>query len=81
MKQKPALKPIQSLFKKNALDLILFGFVQGAKKYIPSASIIDLVDGFSEEYNLNEDEYPSESAMTTYNRMLNDFINLKRNHD
>lgn len=81
MKQKPVLKPIQALYKRNQIDLLLFGWVQGVRKYIPAANIADLVDDFLIEYDLEEIDYPYESAITTYNRMLKDFKKLKENHD
>ena len=77
-KQKPVLKPIQTLYKRNQIDLYMFGWVRGVKKYLSGASVTSVVNAFLEEHLLTEEDYPCESATTTYFRILKDFEELKK---
>ena len=70
-KEKGILKPIQRLYKANQIDLAMFGWVCGARRFIPSAKITDLVEEFIVFNNLTEDEYSYDSALVTFHRMWN----------
>ena len=74
-KEKQILKPIQRLYKCNAIDLMMFGWVCGVRRFIPSANIIDLIDEFMTFNDFTEDEYNSESAQTSFQRMWNYYKN------
>ena len=77
-KEKGVLKPIQRLYKCNAIDLMMFGLVSGIKRFLPSAQIQDAVEAFITYHDLTETEYPFESALVTYQRMSNYY---KERHD
>lgn len=80
MQEKPVLKPIQELYRKNGIDLMLFGFVYGVREYLPGASMADVVDQFLIKFDLDEKDYPIESAITTYSRMLKYFNEIKKDY-
>jgi len=74
-KEKDILKPIQQLYKCNSIDLMMFSFVCGVKRVIPSASITSSIDLFIEYNDLTEEEYPKESALVTFTRLSKYFKN------
>jgi len=80
MQEKPILKPIQKLYRKNGIDLMLFAFVFGVREYLTGASIADVVDQFLIKFDLDEKDYPLESAITTYSRMLKDFNEINKDY-
>lgn len=76
-------KQIPELFRANALNLMLFGYVRGVKSALHTLTISQAVDMFMKEYGLTDDNYNRESAITSYNRMQNKFINFLKydNHE
>ena len=68
-------KLVPSIFRRNALDHLMFGYVQGVRKAIPSTQIMEAIQLFMCDYDLSEDDYSSYSAMTTFCRMQKDFFN------
>jgi len=75
-KVKPIEKKIPALFRRNSLDHMMFGFVHGVRNVLPSTSIKEAVSLFMSTQDLTEDDYPLTSAMTIFNRMNKEFINL-----
>lgn len=76
-KEKQVLKPIQRLYRSNGIDQIMFGWVCGIRLMIPSANIKDIIEKFMDYNDLDENEYPLESAMTTFQRMWNFYKETK----
>lgn len=74
-------KQIPELYRANALSLSLFAYVRGARSALHTITVSQAVDMFMAEYGLTDDTYNKESAVTTYNRMQNKFINLLKHSD
>lgn len=75
-KEKKILKDIQRLYKCNSIDMIMFGWVTATRRFIPSINIKDAIEAFTDFHQLTEDEYPSESALNSFNRMWNYYKNI-----
>jgi len=63
------------LLKRQAIDLIMLGYVMGWRHVspIPVLQIRKGIEHFMEDMGLGEDDYPLESAVTTYYRMLGEY--------
>jgi hypothetical protein len=61
------------LYKRQALDLMMFGFVNGMQSALPSMSLKNCLVYFQKRHNLSEDDYNLDSARITYYRMQKDF--------
>ncbi len=79
-KEKPFEGKIQAFYKKNAIDLAMFGFVEGIKWALPAMdrSTHKCICGFLAKFGLTEDDYPIDSAMRTYTRISEDFLWLDK---
>lgn len=73
-KEKPIERSINSFYKKRAIDLLMYGFVQGFVTALPNVSIKQAVCVFLKVYNLSEDDYPYETAVKNYSIVNKDFI-------
>ena len=71
-------KTIPDLYKRSALNHLMFGFVRGVRETLHTVSVHDAVFMFMECFGLDDDSYNSKSAMTTFARMQNDLINTKK---
>jgi len=69
-KQKGYLYSIHRFYQYQALDLVMFGYVLGATKTLPSLPITKAVEMFLSDFNLCEDEYCLETARFTFYRIL-----------
>lgn len=75
-KQKPFETTIQAMYKRKALDQLLFGYVQGAQASLETISTEEAIRMFYKTYGLNEDEYPQRSARRTVERMKLEYIEI-----
>ena len=74
MGRKKVFVDVPSLYRKQALDLIMFGFVHGVQTAMPSVSAREAIKIFAEKNDLEEGDFPIESAQTAFFRMRTDFI-------
>lgn len=72
---------IPKMFKRQALDNLLFGFIEGMKAALPSLTINECIEMFQYKFDLSEDEYPLRSAWQTYNRMTKEYFDTKRTNN
>lgn len=72
---------IPALYKRNALNLSLFGYIRGARAALHTISVPEAIGMFMEEYGLDDDDINRLSALNTYNRMQKELLNLKRTDD
>lgn len=70
-KEKKILKDIQRLYKCNAIDMMMFGWVTATRRFLPSVNIKDAISAFMDFHNMDDNEYPYESAEVTFQRMWN----------
>lgn len=75
-KDKPIERIIPAMYKKKAIDQLLFGFVQGAQAALETVSTEEAILMFLKAYNLSEDDYPLRSARRTVERMKTDYIEI-----
>lgn len=66
---------LPKLLRRQAVDLIMLGYVMGYRHVspIPVLQIKKGLEHFMEDMGLSEDDYPLESAMVTYYRMLKEY--------
>ena len=66
---------LPKLLQRQAVDLIMLGYVMGYRHVspIPVLQIKKGLEHFMEDMGLSEDDYPLESAMDTYYRMLKEY--------
>lgn len=69
---------IPKLYKRNAISLLLFGYIKGVRATLHTITISKAIDMFIEDFGLSDDKVNRESLKTTYNRMQIDLKNLKR---
>jgi hypothetical protein len=77
-KEKPFENKIQAFYKKNAIDLVMFGYVLGMRRGLPAVNINKSIELFLDEFGLSEDDYPLRSAIVTYERILKDYWTSKK---
>jgi hypothetical protein len=66
---------LPKLLKRQAIDLIMLGYVMGYR-HVSSIPVLQIRKGiqlFMSDMNLSEDDYPLESAVVTYYRMLKEY--------
>lgn len=71
-------KSIPRIYKRQALDLMLFSFVNGMKAAMPSLQTRDCIRIFIHEHNLSGDDYSLEGARVKYYSMLKDFSEMQK---
>jgi hypothetical protein len=69
------------LLKRQAVDLLMLGYVMGYRHVspIPVLQIRKGIQKFMEDMGLGEDDYPLDSAIVTYYRMLGEYNKFKYN--
>jgi hypothetical protein len=72
---------IPKLYRRQALDMLMFGFVGGMKAALPSLTINECLQMFQKEHSFSEDEYPLRSAWQTYNRMMEEYHDTRRSNN
>lgn len=71
-KEQPAETAIATIYKKNALSLMMFGFVRGTITTIHTVSVKDAIDSFMEDFRLTDDDVNRGSLEVIYLRMKKD---------
>ena len=66
------MNKIPAFYRKQAIDIMLFAHVTALNKY--GLQINEAIEDFKETYNLDEDNYPSDSAKVTFSNMRNTFL-------
>lgn len=74
MSKKGIFLDVPTLYRKQALDLIMYGFVNGIMTGLPSMDASEAIRIFIERNKFNQDDFPFESAQTTFYRMRTEFI-------
>lgn len=70
-------KTIPKLYKRNALNLMMFAFVRGVRATLHTITISNAIRMFMENMELSGEEYDSESARSTFHLLQKELINLK----
>ena len=77
-KQKPFKADIKNFYTSQIEDVALFSFVYGVQHFLPAIQTKTLIESFKELFDLSEDEYPTQCAITNYQTMKNKFLKLDR---
>jgi hypothetical protein len=67
---------IPKLYKRQANDLLFFGFVNGVLASLPSMSLKDCILLYQERFGMTEDDMPLDSVRITYYRMQKEMEEL-----
>ena len=72
---------IPYFYRRKTLEILLFGHVTALHEQ--GMTLEEAIKDFQKLYNIDEEEYPVESAKVIYNRVRNNFIwsNLKEGID
>lgn len=73
-REKKIMFDIPTLYKKQAIDLILFGYVCGMTRAMPAMSAVEAIQMFLDDNSISEDEYPKQSAQVAFYRMRAEFV-------
>jgi hypothetical protein len=63
---------LPKIYKRQAVDLLMFGFVNGVLSALPMVTIKDAIFLFMQKHKITEDHYDYGSARSRYYRMLNE---------
>jgi len=76
-KEKNFKNEIPALYKKNAEDLLMYGWVTAQKAIVPSLSVSKSIKLFMDHFNISEDDMSLETAQMVYNRLNETFLKQK----
>jgi len=62
------------MYKRQCLDHIMYGYINGIRKAMPSLTIQESISMFLEDNDLSEDDLPLLTAVQTYYRMREEYI-------
>jgi len=79
-KQKGLYVSLPKLLTRQAVDILMLGYVMGYSDSapIPILQIRKGVEKFMQRMDLQEDDYPLDSAIVTYYRMLGEYNNFAK---
>jgi len=75
-KNKEYINKIPAFYRRDTLDILLFAHVTAMRER-RGMTIRAAIYDFFELYGFNEDDYPIESALVTYNRIYHNFVYTK----
>lgn len=71
---KSYLTSIEKFYRAQSLDLIMFGYISGLRKALPTMTLTEALTIFLDAFELSEEEYCYENARQTYYRLLNNLV-------
>jgi hypothetical protein len=77
-KENPTTKEIPNLYKRQAIHLLLYGFISGVQWTMPSLTKKEAAEMFLKRFTIAKDDISIEDIITTYNRIHKDAINAER---
>jgi hypothetical protein len=66
---------IPKMYRRKALDLLMFGFIEGMKSAMPTLTIQECIIMFNKKIDTRNEDYSIEVNRTTYNRMKKEYYN------
>jgi hypothetical protein len=67
---------IPKLYKRQAIDLLVFAYTKGVRKALPSVSVRESIMLFMVEFNVDESEFPLERLRKEYYRLQEEYENV-----
>lgn len=80
-KCKNYLLNVQKFYRFQTFDHIMFGYVQGLRKALPSMTLSDAILMFLDSFEIQEDNYCFDTAKQTYYRILNSIIEMTKENE
>lgn len=68
---------IPAFYRRSTLDVMLFTHVT-AMRFRMDLSLEEAIEDFIKMYDISHDDYPIDSALVTYNRVMNNFIYVNK---
>lgn len=68
---------IPKFYRYNALDYMMFGYVNGLRKLVPSTNVKQAIEIFLKAYELGEDDYCFDTAYGAYYRILRAIVEMQ----
>jgi len=78
---KPIIKGVPRLYRMQAVDHMMFGYVMGMMTALPGLSVKRCVESFMQEFDLCEDNYPLDSAHVHFYKMFKEFRAVRKDGD
>jgi len=75
-KNKEYLNKIPAFYRRSTLDILMFAHITAMRER-SGMTIEAAVDDFFELYGISDDDYPTETALVTYNRIYHNFVYTK----
>jgi hypothetical protein len=75
-KPKKIIINIQRLLRYDKLDALMFGYVMGVK-ILPSVTTRKAIEMFMSDFNLTEDDYPLDCAISQFSRMFESYRDFR----
>lgn len=69
---------IEKFYKREVIEAMFFGYVNGLIINFPGISVEKAIINFQKYHNVDEEMMNIESARTTYNRMQKEYFQLQK---
>lgn len=80
-KCKNYLLNVPKFYRFQTFDHIMFGYVQGLRKALPSMTLSDAILMFLDSFEIQEDNYCFDTAKQTYYRILNSIVEMTKENE
>lgn len=77
-KKKKYYVNLPKLLLYEALDHLMFSYIMGMQRGMPTATIKRCMELFMYDYNLHEDNYPMDHAFSTWYRMHKSYVEFHK---
>lgn len=74
-------KEVAQFYRWQALDHVMFGYVNGLRTGIPSMPVVEAIRMFLDEFSLCEDTYCLQTAQMAYYRIAKSLISIEMGLD
>lgn len=79
MPENKITSPIAAIYKRNALNLLMFGYVKGVRETIHTVTIAEALERFRVLMDIDPDCFNANSMAMEFNRMNKDIFNINSN--
>lgn len=69
---------VPKFYRFQSFDHIMFGYIHGLRKALPSMSVTAAVKQFLESFGIEEDEYCFDNAKQNYYRILESIVQMNK---
>lgn len=72
-RQSKAIISIPKIYRSETIHNLMFAYVMGVTDTVPTINRSTAINEFRLRFGLKEEDYPTESALTIYNRMFKNY--------